>query len=224
MSVIIICAGKGTRWNRYKGVEKHFVEVDGVPILKRTVSLLRERNITPYIVAKDASYWLDGSALYRPQFNDDHYDADKFLNSKPLWSKTERTIVLYGDVYFTEESMNTILDYDKREWTLFGREKNSEFTGRSWGECFAQSFYPEHQEEHHKSLHKIVAAYRNGDIKRCGGWEHYRAMQGIDLLEHRIDGRFVEIDDFTDDFDHPIDYDDFISRYSVIIKQTGSKD
>src|SRR5690606_1796938 len=110
---IIIAAGKGSRWNNYNGIDKHFLEIDGEPIIHRTVRLLNENGVDDvYVVGKDDRYKISGSQLYIPTLNPANYDADKFLSSKDLWLRDEgRTIVFYGDVYFTEMAIKTILDF-----------------------------------------------------------------------------------------------------------------
>lgn len=193
---------------------KHFVQVDGEPILERTVRLSRKYTDDIFVVAKDQSYDVEGAKLFFPKLDQSNEDADKFLSSKDLWNSSGRTIVMYGDVFFTEEAMETIFRYKKREWALFARENGSDITGTPWGECFAQSFYPEHMPEHLSSLNRIAYERREGIINRCGGWEHYRAMVSVPLNEHKINGHFIEINDFTDDFDYPEDYDRFIKLWA----------
>ncbi len=210
---IIIAAGEGTRWNNYLGVSKHFVEIGGERLLERTVRQLNERGIRPTVVGNTPDYHVEGCCLFIPNLNPDNVDADKFLSSESLWNEDGRTIVLYGDVYFTDEAMDTIVNYKEKDWRLFGREGASEHTGCGWGECFAQSFYTEHIEKHREMLHKIRDDYKAEKIYRCGGWEHYRAMEGFDLTEHKIGDKFYEIDDFTEDFDTPEDFTNFIKNY-----------
>lgn len=219
MKAIIIAAGKATRWNNYLGVPKHFIEIDSEPIIARTVRLLNKYNVADIsVVANDDRYDIPGSSLYKPAINyADNADADKFLSSRELWSKTGRTLVLYGDCFFTEEAIETIVNYNVREWTLFCRPHKSKITGAKWGECFCQSFYPEHIEAHEKALYRIVNLYKRKVINRCGGWEHYRAMMGrpdnMVRLPHTMSTNYVIIDDWTDDFDNPDDYNNWIERW-----------
>jgi hypothetical protein len=213
---IIIAAGEQTRWNNYLGIRKHFIKIDGEPIIKRTIRLLNESGTTPHVVGRDQTYDLPGSKLFLPEFNSKNFGVDKFLNSKELWSQSERTIVFYGDVYFSDKAMKTILEYEPREWTLFGREGASEITGTGHGECFAQSFYPEHLKQHEKALHEVIALERENRITRSGGWEHYRQMAGYantSPISHVVGRNFVEINDWTDDFDEPAEYEEYMKRY-----------
>jgi len=202
---IIICAGDGTRWDNYLGSPKHLIKIGGERLIDRVVKQLNKYNTEVYVIAKnnDDRYKVEGSTYYEADLNENNVDADKFLSSQELWSKEGRTIVFYGDVWFTDEAIKTIIEYDKKEWILFS----------NMVECFAQSFYPENIEEHLQALYKIRDAYKEKRIERCGGWEHYRAMTGIPLTEHRFNGRNYQITDLTDDFDYPKDYEVFIKKY-----------
>jgi hypothetical protein len=212
---ILIAAGPGERWGYHLGMPKHFVPVDGEPILQRAVRLIGRHCKDIWVVGVDDRYKIEGSQLFIPDLEPANFGADKFLSSRELWNTNGRTIVFFGDVYFTEEAMSTILSFDEREWTVFGRFGPSALTGTPWGELFAQSFWPEHIDEHLSALVRLARLCGEGTVKRGQGWEHYRLMNGAteDALHlHRELGHFVEIDDWTDDFDYPDDYDRFISN------------
>ena len=215
---ILIAAGEATRWNNYTGCPKHLVKINNEPLLNRSVRLIKTKGINKiYVVSKeDSRYLMQDAIQYIAKLDKNNEDADKFLSSKELWNKSGRTIVFYGDVFFTEEAIDTIIDYSVRDWTLFCRPKKSELTGTPWGECFAQSFYPEHISKHEQTLYKIAQLKKEKKIIRCGGWEHYRAYVGIpdDQLDKFVmTTNYVSIDDFTDDFDFPDDYERFVKHY-----------
>ena len=206
---IIICAGEATRWNNYLGVPKHLINVDGETLIERTVRLLHKykcEDINVHIVVKDFvddRYRVDGAKRFKAILNPDNVDADKFLSSKCLWNKTGRTIVIYGDVWFTDESIKRIIRFKETDWTLFA----------NFDECFAQSFYPIDITKHLNALFSIRDSYKRGDISRCGGWEHYRAFCDTDLVEHKVGPHFYLVFDKSDDFDFPEDYDLWIKRH-----------
>jgi hypothetical protein len=218
---ILICAGEGTRWDNHLNTLKHFIKIEGEEILHRTIRLLKKNGAKKiYVVSKkDSRYRIAGTTQYIAKLNyEENRDADKFLSSKELWNKNGRTIVIYGDCYFTEEAIKKIVSYSKRDWTLFCRPTPSNITGHRWGECFAQSFYPENIAEHEEKLHYIAELSKAGVIKRCGGWEHYRAMTGRTDTKvrrpHSMRGRYILIDDWTEDFDAPQDLNDWLLRRS----------
>jgi hypothetical protein len=225
---IVLCAGEATRWAGYLGTPKHLIVIEGERLLDRLVRLLSERGVDDiHVVVKgfDKRYEVDGASCYLANINyEKNADADKFLSSKELWSQSGRTIVFYGDCYFSEDAIDRILGEHRRDWVLFCRPGRSKITGSQWGECFAQSFYPESLDEHEAALHKVADLYKMKVIGRCGGWEHYRVMAG--LPDEKVGlpimkGRFVEINDWTEDFDFPSDYDGWVKRRKVFNMKRG---
>ena len=217
---IIIAAGEGTRWNDHLGIPKHFIEIDGESIIRRTVRLLNENGVGDvYVVAPDDDrYRIDGSAMFVPQLRsrcDENCGADKFLSSEELWLSDGRTIVLYGDVYFTDDAIKTITTYSHIDWLLFARPYGSLITGCPWGECFAQSFFNEHIPEHVRTIRCAVDLHHDRKIGHPSGWQHYRAMTGlpVEYWDRPFYGdRLVRIDDWTEDFDSKEDYETFMRR------------
>lgn len=190
----------------------------------RTVRLLNERGVNNvYVVGpQDDRYNIEGSELYIPTKNPRNHDADKFLNSASLWNTEGRTIVFYGDVYFTEDAMDKIVSSQIKRWRLFCRFGKSSITGTLYGECFAQSFYPTDISKHQKSLEYIAALREKNIINRCGGWEHARAMHGARgraVRVHRKYPGYIEINDWTDDFDKPQDYDRWTANWEKAKKR-----
>jgi hypothetical protein len=225
--VIIIAAGEALRWNNYLGVPKHFIAIDGEPILARAVRLLRAYGPEIVVVGREERYKLDGAALYFPVLDPENHDADKFLSSRQLWNAFGRTVVLYGDAYYTEEAIATIMTYTGRDWTLFARFGASRFTGCPYGECFAQSFWPEQIPEHLAALLRVRDLQRRKLLDRCGGWEHYMAMNHVsdaDIRHVKFLDRAVMVDDWTDDFDKPEDYDRFVARWSARTTADGASE
>jgi hypothetical protein len=94
-------------------------------------------------VGRSDEYEIADAKLFRPVLNESNAGADKFLSSRELWNRNGRTIILYGDVYFTEEAIVAIFEYPHADWRLFGRAFESTFTGSDHGECFGISFYHE---------------------------------------------------------------------------------
>lgn len=212
---IIMAAGDGVRWRDHLGVPKHLVSIDGETLVHRTARQANDRGWRVDVVGLDKRYPTPHSKLHLlpdaarwPTGT----DADKFLSSRYLWSPDGRSIVLYGDVFFTDEAMNLIANFAVRDWTLFCRFGPNKLTGHKAGECFAQSFWPEQQTRHLKLLKRGGDLVRRGKLPRYGGWEHYRLMVGLDPKQHVENGQFVEIDDWTDDFDTRGQFDRFIRR------------
>lgn len=216
-TAIIIAAGDATRWGDYMGVPKHLVEVDGEPILHRTARLLRERVDTVWVVSKnDARYHQHGSTILTIEPGSS--DADKFYSSKDIWCG--HTLIVYGDCYFTQAAIDTMCA-PVEDWTLFCRPTSSAITGSPYGECWAYSIPENRLTFFEDRLVWLAGLHELGVTHRCGGWELYQALLGQDVNEHRMTTNYVVIDDWSEDFDYPRDYDMWLhnrvkSRYTPI--------
>jgi hypothetical protein len=199
--VIVAAGGKGTRWNDYMGVPKFEAQVDGVRIIDRIQLQIKSHEETAIIIK-------DGPRKYG--------DLDKIYSSHKNWNRDGRTIILFGDTYYTNEAMEKIMAYPEPDWTVFGRVGPSEITGKGYGELFAFSFYPEHIEKIMRGMNRVKKLEERGVVHSANLWALYRAMQNFpdDLMDRHFAGdNFIEINDFTEDFDWPQDYDQFIERY-----------
>jgi Predicted sugar nucleotidyltransferases len=214
-TVIVICAGEAQRWGDYLNTPKHLIAPEGERLIDRTTRLFRAAGAERvYVVSKpgDMRYETPYGERVDAKLNPRNGDADKFLSSRHLWSTTGRTVVVYGDVWFDPEAVEKIMA-DRDDWTLYCRPGPSQVTGATSGECFAVGFHPRHHAEYAAALNRVAALWRDGKLKRCGGWETYRAMCGAEnLRKHRMYNRFVEIGGWVEDFDKPADYDKWIER------------
>lgn len=225
MPVLIGCAGGGSRWNGHLGIAKHFAPIDGKPLIEHTIGNLNERGITPIIVAHtmsrlDRTYELDGADIVYVSA-DRGVSTDKYLCSRHLWSPDDRTIQLWGDVWYSDDALSAILGWSGPDWRLFGRLTRSETTGCDWAEPFALAFWPADHDRIAHHLDVITQMWRDGLIDRCTTWEWYRSMCGISGPDVRRStpqddlGHVTHIDDWTDDFDLPSDYDRWVARRNL---------
>ena len=223
---ILICAGEATRWAGHRDTPKHLIEIEGERLIDRTVRLLRERGVEQiFIVVREKSkaYEVEGATQWVATLNpEQNADADKFLSSRELWNPKGRTLFFYGDCYFSDEAMDTIVGHRREQWVLFCRPDASEITGKPWGECFAHGIYDKDLTVLEKMLRYVADQHVTGITHRSGGWELYRAMvgrKGLDLMEHRMSDHFIEINDWTEDFDYPEDYEKWIEARSALLQR-----
>jgi hypothetical protein len=221
MRALILCAGDGTRWGNYLGVPKWLAPIDGIPILHRTVTLLRARGVTDIrVVAKpgdEHTAQVAGAVVERARLDPTNFEADRFRSSRHLWSDTGRTIILYGDVYYTDAAMDTIVSDQTHTWRVYGRPKASTLTGCTHGELFGFSWWPPQHPEVDDRLGYVIGLRRSGVINRALGWELFRALCGRTGRDVRRPAgtrfhRLVIIQDWTDDFDKPKNYDTWLYR------------
>ena len=194
MRYVIMCAGDGKRWNNYLGIPKHLIEINGETLLKRTTRILKKYGIDYVITGSDKRYAKYGCLI--PQTKHD-CEIDRYEEFN------EPVCYLYGDVYYTEEALKTIIETNTDNILFFGSDC----------EIFAvkvkniESFYV---------LKELVKNYYlKGRIDRCIGWEIYRCMHNIPFNEHLITDDYIYILDGTDDIDFPEDYEKFKQKWEV---------
>jgi len=218
-----MAAGEGSRWGNYLGTPKHLCAPAGEPLLSRLVRQVRERGVRDLVVFGPEWYseYVDGAPVVTPDELADTSEwlgATKFVNTRRYWSETERTVLLFGDCWLEDDTMDAILGCDDREWVTWCRWGKSEVTGCRYGENFAVSFFPEHVAAYMAAIRVTVETHRKGVIDRSGGWEVARAMGGARGRAIRRYARYSNMRHvgwgFSDDFDKPEDYDRWVERYS----------
>lgn len=221
MRAVIMAGGDGSRWGNYLGTTKHLLTIEGERLVERTVRQLVERGVddiivlgTPDVLEAFAAGATPAVAV-APRYVG--LDIDKFRSTVEHWlvnDDPERvTFVLYGDVWFSDAGLDRLLDVDElgdvRPFDFVGRFGPSELTGTPYGELFGLRLTRYGYGLVDEAIGHVRALLAQDALPRGGGWELYRAATGArlvaELLEHVDRGAFVEVDDFTDDFDYPAD-------------------
>ena len=192
MKYIIMCAGKGTRWNNHLGLPKHLIEINGEALLARTTRLLKENGIEDYLITGNDERYSQYGKLVSQTYNDCEIDRFEEVN--------EPVCYLYGDVYYTKDAMKTIINTETDDVLFFG----------SLEEIFAIKV--ENLSNFYEHKNYVKRLYMANALWRCIGWEIYRSMNKIPFMEHKITDRYIKILDGTDDIDYPQDYEAFKAR------------
>ena len=199
MKYVIMCAGNGKRWGNFLGIPKHLVKIKGETLLGRTTRLLKENGINDYIItSSDEQYKQYGKTILQ-SYNDCEVDRFEPVEDKEI-------CYLYGDVYYTEEALKTIIETPTDEILFFGSEM----------EIFAVKIVNKQLFMEHKN--KVKQLYLEDKIQRCIGWEVYKSLNNIPLDGYAITERFYLINDSTDDIDCPKNYLDFVEKLEGAIK------
>jgi hypothetical protein len=208
---IVGCAGPAQRWANHTGVPKHLVQIDGVPILHRTVSLLKEFGATDIsILAIDERYRVEGTRFIAP--TETAFKNTALGHSAEHWSSTKDSVVILGDVYFSEEGMRKIVSHQGERINWFGR-RGAGRSEKRWPEIFAISIPPHCHQELLASFPHVSREFEEGRIKRATGWECYRFLHNLPMDENLFSEDFTDIDDETEDFDWPADYEQWIKKF-----------
>lgn len=200
MRVIIPAAGSGLRWSNFRGTEKHLVIVENQVLLHRTISQFKKYTNDIIVISKDKLN-ID-SVVEHPQIGEWN-DAAKLYSSAHLWSD-QRNIIAFGDVWFSDQAVETIVN-NKDPVQFFLRPKASKITGKNYKEIFALSFDGGQKDFVRNTLDQVIKENNQGP----GAYLLYkkiRNLEGLKVQNHFIDkSNYIEINDWTEDFDHPHD-------------------
>lgn len=189
MRYVIMCAGKGTRWGGYLGIPKHLIEIDGEKLIERTVRLLWENGVNEediFITGFDERY-----AQYAQLIPQSCYDCEVDRFEESVIKEGEGICYLYGDVYYTDLAMKTIVKAHCNPFWFFGSDH----------EIFAVKV--QDVEQFLKAKRKVKDLFMSGQIDRCIGWDVYRCINHIPFKQHKITRFYTRFIDETDDFDYP---------------------
>jgi hypothetical protein len=208
--IILCCAGEGDRWGNYLGVPKHLAPFDGRPLLERTVGHLRGRGLDDIVItAFDPRYQLEGTCRCEPRTSILPDTGIGF--SREFWSTTGRTVILLGDVYFSDAALDAILGCTTAETTWLGR-KGPGSLGK-YAEMFGLSLPLHRQSQLEKAATEAVLLFQWGITERLMGWQLYAVLCGLDATAASPGPNWIDVDDETEDFDFPRDYQAWMARY-----------
>ncbi len=196
IKVLILAAGSGVRWNNYTGVPKHRLEIEGEVLIERTYRQFSGYTKDIAIVSNE-EYTIEGIKAYNPPFNKKWKDIAKFWSTREIWG-LDRTILVFADVYFTDEAIEKIMS-DKSDLSFYLRSKPSKITKKPWQEIWGIGF----NKNSIPILDNLITSII-GSRERylTGGWHLHKQ-----LINNGYEFNTVEIDDWTEDFDFPDDID-----------------
>ena len=193
----ILAGGSATRWNGYQGVKnKCYLEIDGEPLVDRTIRLLEANGISNYEVV------LEGYDSKRKAF-------------EGIAKKSKGGFgILLGDCYYTEAIIKDATSRNVKKWTHYYNCWPNHWTGCPWEEGYIH-LVPDRKWWIEK-MHEFNELCDNGVIKFEKDYQIDRYLRGYDTAEYRhntLDKHDIFWCDETDDFDYPEDYDKFIERH-----------
>jgi choline kinase len=201
MRIIIAAGGKAERWKNYRNAPKHLLKIEGEVLLERTIRQFKKYT-DDIIIISNEDYIFSGTQLEKP-LEGDWYDFGKIYSSHHLWSN-EKTFIIYGDVYFTDEAVEKIMT-SQGDYKFFLRSSASKLTYKKYGEVFGLSFSGNMKDKIKENIETLISQKKKG----AGTWELYYYMHnitGVSRVKQTFKmGGYIEIDDWTDDFDTPED-------------------
>lgn len=197
MKYAIMCGGDYPEFQE----PKQFQTVNGERLIERTVRLLKENGVFNICITSNNPAF-DGLGVERiedPQ-NDYIHGTDRlWLNA--FYPFHEEVCYLYGDVYYTDRAIKTIISCSRPGNILFGSKISMNKAGKNWGEPFA--YLVQDFPKFWNARNEVIELYRSGKLARHPiTWEVYRYENGLDVNRQAINpDTFVCIDDETIDYD-----------------------
>lgn len=202
MKYVIMCGGS---YDAFK-TPRQLTVINGERIVDRTVRLLKKYGASEiYITATDPRF--DGCGAKRLNHRNGFmiengalrgYWLDAFY---PHFDRTDKVTFLFGDVYFTEEAIQKIVNFQTDKNVLFGTSEAKNEKHEDWGEPFA--YIVNDYATFMSGVRAVKKLQDEGKTKRHPiVWELYRYLNGLDVNRQEVlDDTYEVIDDGTLDAD-----------------------
>ena len=203
MRVFLLAQGSQTRMQALLDTPKQLIDINGEPMLLRTIRLLRERYAGMDIVGviPDELVWKDvrDAVTYTiTQKNPSYYQMDILRNLRSSFDD-DRSVFLHGDVMWSPEALAMLLDSPK-DFGFCVRGSWNIVTGNGRREVYGLSV----QQEGYELLDAILA---QPQVTPCFAvkllWDLVAQLQEV-AFERTTVHRLDQID-YTDDVDFPED-------------------
>ena len=188
-------------------IPKQLTIINGEAIIERTIRLLKENGISDItITAHDKRFnYLDAvkykpkSNYYIPDFKDYKLNKGYWLNAFPIELLNEPITFLFGDVYYSEKAIKTIVNTNTTS-TLFFCTYNNKKNIKKHDEPLAYKVVD--YELFKKHIKEVKLAKDKGLCCREPiVWELYRSINNQELNVHKMTKNYKVINDISCDID-----------------------
>ena len=199
MKYIILAGGTYTDFE----TPKQLLEVNGERIIDRTIRLLKENGIENiYISSNNPEF--DTCKAIRIEHENNYITDNNSWWIDAFYPVQEPVCYIWGDVYFSEEAIKTIVKYKTDKDVLFGTSDAKNEQHENWGEPFA--YIVNDYNSFFNAIKELKILWKDNKLKRTPiVWEVYRYLHNLDVNIQAITDDYVCIDDGTIDIDRPED-------------------
>ena len=203
MKYIICCGGTYAKWD----IPKPMTPIKGEPIVERTIRLLKENGVDD--IAISSNHELFEQFGVRVLKHENPFTLPSSGRAKTPWldafyPMAEPVCYIFGDVVFSPEAIETIVNTDTNDIQFFASAKPlPRIYPKRWAEPFA--FKVKDTEQFFKAIEKTKALDEQGKFKRQPvSWELWQVIKGTPL--NKVDNtNYIRINDYTCDIDVPED-------------------
>lgn len=185
-------------------IPRQLTKINGESLVQRTARLLKENGIEDVIITShDKRFDNLGAKRYEPKYN--YYNSIKnegyWLNAFPFELLNEPICFLFGDVYYSEDAIKTIVNAETYSTLFFCTYKNKD------------KRYIKHHDEPlaYKVVDYVMFKEHIERVKtlkdegKCDRepivWELYRSINNLDVNTHKMTNNYVAINDESCDID-----------------------
>lgn len=208
MKYIIMCGGE------YRSeMPKHLIKIMGERIVERTVRLLRAYGVKDIAISTNSYYFNGISArmcvpilVHDNDYIYGHEERHCWL--KAFYPMTEPVCYIFGDVYFSEEAIRTIVQTETDSIEFFASAPPfADKYMKPWAEPFAfkvndPKLFFEKIEECHK--YDLEGKFHREAVS----WELWQVIKGT-KLDEIVYTNYTAINDYTCDIDDEVEARDF---------------
>lgn len=213
MKYIIMCGGQYPKWDK----PRQLLEVNGEPIVARTIRLLRENGIEDIAISSN-DYRFEGFDV--PVLRHDNgYVGIEYNNYRGHWCDafypmTSPVCYLFGDVFFSPAAIRTIVGYETDDIMFFGSKPPFAFDYPKWYiEPFAfKVVNTDHLREAVEEVKRLEAEHRFN--RKPIAWEVWNVICKRPDPNWIDYNSYVGINDFTCDIDGPQEAS-LVERFAV---------
>lgn len=189
-------------------IPRQLIEINGESLIKRTIRLLKENGVKDILVTShDKRFDNLGATRYEPLYNNwkPKEDTGYWVTAFTEELLIEPITFLFGDVYYSEKAIKTIVNTETSSILYF---------------CTYQNKDPRYIKHHDEPLAFKVVDYdkfkdhiqKMKEFKDSGkaprepiAWELYRSINNQPLTVHKMTENYIAINDETCDIDTPRD-------------------
>lgn len=200
---VIMC---GTSGNEFE-VPRQLTEINNERLVDRTIRLLKENGIKNIYISSNNPLF-DNCGVERLEHENNKYWLDAYYP----FEDNDKVCYIYGDVYYSEEAIKTIVSTNKNENILFGTSDAKNKYHQNWGEPFAYKVYD--NKTFKEGIKAVKKMQDEGKLQRVAiTWELYRYLNKLDVnIQNVLDKTYICIDDETMDIDTPEEIEELRKR------------
>ena len=196
--IIIMCGGYYENFKEHKAL----TIINGERLVERTIRLLKENGIKDYYISSNDDRFKEYGKTLK------HENTYKQINGKEegywvdaYYPTNKPCIYLHGDVYYSEDAIKKILNYNPKVNTMIGNQwalnENHDKVGEPFGWIIVN------QKKFRKAIEETKILQDEGKCDRMPvSWELYQVLNG-----HDVNGFDISTDTYLPIYDETVDID-----------------